>query len=65
MCSYLYDETNKKFPARDEEAIPEAGRDTSPRPSDWGLAHVGGFIFLRFFCPAIVSPKQFGIVKSM
>jgi hypothetical protein len=33
------------------------------RSSDWGLAYVGAFIFLRFFCPAIVSPKPHGIVK--
>ncbi|RCH94224.1 Ras GTPase activating protein ira2, partial [Rhizopus stolonifer] len=27
-------------------------------------AAVGSFLFLRFFCPAIVSPESFGLVKS-
>lgn len=26
------------------------------------LKFVGAFIFLRFFCPAIVSPQEFGLV---
>ena len=25
---------------------------------------VSGFIFLRFFCPAILNPKMFGIIEG-
>jgi len=25
---------------------------------------VAGFVFLRFFCPAILNPKMFGIVDG-
>ena len=27
-------------------------------------AVVGGFVFLRFLCPAIVTPHKFGLVSS-
>jgi hypothetical protein len=27
-------------------------------------AVVGGFVFLRFLCPAIVAPHKYGIVQS-
>lgn len=26
---------------------------------------VGGLIFLRFICPAIISPESYGIIPSM
>eukprot|EP01092_Planopodium_desertum_P000331 TRINITY_DN10464_c1_g2_i1.p1 TRINITY_DN10464_c1_g2~~TRINITY_DN10464_c1_g2_i1.p1 ORF type:complete len:209 (+),score=21.93 TRINITY_DN10464_c1_g2_i1:51-629(+) len=30
---------------------------------DSGIRAIGGFIFLRYICPAIVSPTTFGLVK--
>ena len=26
---------------------------------------IGGFMFLRFFCPALVSPESFGLLRSV
>ncbi|KAJ6237593.1 ras gtpase-activating protein [Anaeramoeba flamelloides] len=28
------------------------------------VSSIGGFIFLRFICPSIVSPKRFGLIKD-
>jgi hypothetical protein len=73
ISSHLYSEVNQKFPfdATRPRAWSQGGDEEDPfeeglafhRSSDWGLAYVGAFIFLRFFCPAIVSPKPHGIVK--
>lgn len=37
----------------------EINRKVSEKVPDSGLIAVGSFIFLRFFCPAIISPESF------
>ena len=29
-----------------------------------GRSAVGGYIFLRYVCPAMVAPEQFGVAKN-
>jgi len=72
ISRHLYTEVNKKFPldgtgprawSPEDEGIDE--ELAFRRSSDWGMAYVGTFIFLRFFCPAIVSPNLHGIVDRV
>jgi hypothetical protein len=38
--------------------------ETRKRFPDSGEICVGGLLFLRFFCPAILTPQQFGLVRE-
>ena len=49
MCIHLKRETVTKFP------------DEHPRTT---YASVGGFVFLRYICPAIVVPQKYGLLES-
>ncbi|KAJ1560603.1 hypothetical protein HK405_006534, partial [Cladochytrium tenue] len=40
------------------------GDADGPRASDSRYSVVSGFLFLRFFCPAVLSPNLFGIVAD-
>jgi len=37
---------------------------SDPTPDNFGISCVSTFFFLRFFCPALVSPEDYGIVKK-
>lgn len=50
LCVHLKREATGKFP------------DEYPRTI---FASVGGFIFLRFICPAIVVPQKYGLLESL
>jgi neurofibromin 1 len=38
--------------------------ETAKRFPDSRLTSIGGFFFLRFFCPAIVSPESFELAVA-
>lgn len=55
ICSYLNSTVERKFPA-DKDGLDVL---TSAQIAE------GNFIFLRFFCPAIVTPHIYGVVPTL
>ncbi|KNC98340.1 uncharacterized protein SPPG_06732, partial [Spizellomyces punctatus DAOM BR117] len=53
-----------RFPRPLREACAIVWRLVGSRFPDARVTAVGGFLFLRFFCPAIVSPETHGIVEA-
>lgn len=49
MCAHLRREAEKKFPGEYPGTLHAA---------------VGGFVFLRYICPAIVVPQKYGLLES-
>lgn len=59
ICQAIYDSVSQRFPNTgsmlDEDGVQ---RQTAAQMG------VGGFLFLRFFCPAIMTPESFGFLPS-
>ena len=53
-----------KFPASLKHVFFLSQHKVLERFPEMGYELVGGFFFLRFICPAFVSPKSFGLIES-
>lgn len=57
ILSAIYDNRNFRF------LFAHAKQEVAKKFPEVGTISVGGFIFLRYLCPALVTPEIYGLVQ--